>query len=77
MHPSVERRSALLAAAAGLNSHGVSRSLDGVAKADFFVHEKTGQSHAMRLTLGFLSVLLRSLFPLHEIPFPPPVDAIT
>jgi len=58
MHPSIERRSTLFTAAAGLDPHGVRDSLDGVAQAYFLLDEEPRKTYAMRLVLGFLSVTL-------------------
>src|SRR5271157_4592068 len=48
-HPAVQRRCALLTAAAGLDAHGVCRFLDNVSKPDFFFDQKPGKPHSMRL----------------------------
>ena len=52
MHPSVERRRALLAPAAWLDAHGVRRSFYGVAQPDFFVNEEAWKTNPVRLALG-------------------------
>jgi hypothetical protein len=65
MHPSVERRCPFFAASARLNPHGVSRFLDDVAQTYFLLDEETRKTHAMRLVLGFLSLIL-SFFIVHD-----------
>jgi hypothetical protein len=70
MHPSVERRGALLASAAGLNSHGVGDSLDGVSQTYFLLDEEPRKTNVMRVRLGFLPVILGCFFPVHDTLLP-------
>src|SRR5262249_52497478 len=51
-HPAVERCSALLTAAARLDSQGVSHSLDRIAEADFPFDEKSRKPHPMSLAFN-------------------------
>jgi hypothetical protein len=55
--PSVERRSALFAAAARLDPHGVCDALDGVAQTYFLFDEESRKPNPMRLTLRLLSAI--------------------
>jgi len=52
MHPPVEGCSALLAAAAGFDSHDVRDSLDHVTQADFLLDKKPRKPHPMRLAFS-------------------------
>jgi hypothetical protein len=70
MHPSVERRGALLAAAAGLDPHGVRDSLDGVTQAYLFLDEEPRKANAVRLRLGLLLLILGRFFPIHDTLLP-------
>src|SRR5262249_52087251 len=54
-HPAVERCSALLTAAARLDSQGVSHSLDRIAEADFLFDEKSRKPHPTRLAFSRIS----------------------
>jgi hypothetical protein len=67
MHPSVERRCPFFAAGARLNPHGVSHFLDYVAQTYFLLNEETRKTHAMRLLLGFLSLIRSCFFLLHDL----------
>jgi hypothetical protein len=62
MYPSVERGGALLATLAGLDPHGISHALDGVAEADFLVDEKPRKPDPTRV--AFDGPYIRSLLAL-------------
>jgi hypothetical protein len=66
IHPSVQRRGALLAATTGLDPHSVRDSLDCVAEADFLIDEETRETNAVRLTLRPIPLTFGCPFPLHD-----------
>jgi hypothetical protein len=70
MHPSVERGCPFFAVGAGLNPYGVSHFLDDVAQTYLLLDEEAWKTHAMRLVLVLLSVILRCFFFVHDILLP-------
>jgi hypothetical protein len=70
LHPTVESGCPFFAAAAWLDSHGVSHFLDGVAQAYFLLDEEPRKTNTVGLVFGLLVLVLVLLLFFHAI-FPP------
>jgi hypothetical protein len=66
MHPSIERRGAPFAAAAGLDTHRKSGSLDDLTQAYFLLNEEPRQTNTTSPVLGLLPLIPGYSFSLHE-----------